>query len=125
MAKLEVESAVREGPLHSHYVSRHNDGIYPALSSPLGYEDEHPEDYRPATAREVQKYKGGQESVTTRSLPVPGAEPTTSPTSITLMPADADADPEALDEVGPPTVEAAVVEVAPAVVLPAPAPAKK
>lgn len=57
-------------PKHTHYVSIENDGIYPALSSPSGYEDEHPGEYRPATAAEIEKYKRGAEGVVQKPLPV-------------------------------------------------------
>lgn len=119
MGTLQVETPEREGPLHSHYVSRANNGIYPALSSPAGYEDQHPEDYRPATAREVQKYNAGEEGVVARPLPPIGDSTSASPTSITLQD-DADT-----DEVGPPVVVVtpvvAATDPAPVVVEPAPA----
>lgn len=74
-------------PKHSHYVSIENDGIYPALSSPSGYEDEHPSEYRAATAAEIEKYKRGAETVVERALPVDLLPVSVaSPTSITLAP---------------------------------------
>lgn len=123
MGNLTVQTEEREGPLHSHYVSRANDGIYPAMSSPLGYEDQHPEDYRPATAREVAKYQGGQESITVRALPAAGTAPTDELVPTTLKMLD-DEDPEA----GPPvivtptTAQTAPAPLAADVGQPAPAP---
>lgn len=49
-------------PKHTHYVSMENGAIYPALTSPSGYEDEHPAEYRPATQAEIEQYQRGNDS---------------------------------------------------------------
>ncbi len=75
-------------PKHQYYVSLSNDGIYPALSSPSGYEDEHPSEYRAATASEVEEYKAGVEAVVIKPLPVDYDQlgVTASPATIQLAP---------------------------------------
>jgi hypothetical protein len=50
-------------PKRTHYVSLHNHVIYPAMTSPSGWEDEHPEDWRPASPDEVAKYKAGNDTI--------------------------------------------------------------
>jgi hypothetical protein len=47
----------------SHYVSAANNGIYPAMTSPAGFEDEHPEEWRPASPEEIAKFKAGTETI--------------------------------------------------------------
>ncbi|MCJ7409508.1 hypothetical protein LPQ06_28350 [Klebsiella pneumoniae] len=47
---------------HAYYVSLENGVIYPAMTSPAGYEDEHPSEYRPATQEEVDAYKNGADT---------------------------------------------------------------
>lgn len=95
-------------PKHTHYVSMMNDGIYQALSSPSGYEDEHPDEFRPATPDEIAKYKAGAESVKIEHIDLSESEVVeqerASPMSLKL----ADEDPE--------------VPPAPAAVPPGPAP---
>lgn len=47
-------------PQFTHYKLRGSDSvddIYPAMKSPPGYEDAHPEDWQPATADEIVQYK--------------------------------------------------------------------
>lgn len=55
-------------PLHSHYVSLANGLISPAMSYPSGYEDNHPNEWRPATQREVAIYRASNG----KAVPVPG-----------------------------------------------------
>lgn len=46
-------------PRFTHYVSLQNGGIYAAMTYPPGYEDDHPNDYRPATKAELELYNNG------------------------------------------------------------------
>ena len=103
-------------PAHSHYVSLANDVIYPALSSPAGYEDQHPSEYRPATAAEIEKFKRGNTvAVRVAPLPVDQAPAGATPTSITLAD-DGDAG-ENEQNVAPPAPAPAPVPAAPAPVI--------
>ena len=59
------------------------------MSSPAGYEDDHPTEYRPATYDEIAKYQAGVECLDVRELPLEPVESlSASPTSITLAPED-------------------------------------
>lgn len=72
---------------HTHYVSNSNNCIYPAMDMPDGYEDEHPEEWRPATASEVDKYKNGESAVELKELPLaPVSVAPVTPTTLTLQP---------------------------------------
>lgn len=59
-----MSTTKKEAPAakHTHYVSLENGVIYPAMTSPAGYEDEHPSEYRPATQEEVDAYKSGADT---------------------------------------------------------------
>jgi len=48
---------------HTHYVSNQNSSIHPAMTAPAGYEDEHPSEWRPATAAEIRAYHEGADLV--------------------------------------------------------------
>lgn len=90
-------------PKRSHYVSMHNNVIYPAMSSPAGFEDEHPEDYRPASPEEIAKYKAGRDVVVVEEIDLSDvvtaeAPVLSSPSSIRLQ----DDDVEATDTSLPP-----------------------
>lgn len=53
-------------PLHTHYKlfgSSNVGDIYPAMRNPPGYEDQHPEDWQPATAEDIARYKANSQSV--------------------------------------------------------------
>ena len=74
---------------HSHYVSNSNNSIYPAMTSPDGYEDAHPDEWRPATAAEAQKYEDGETTVTLKELTLgaaSGASQPVTPSTLTLQP---------------------------------------
>jgi hypothetical protein len=70
---------VPQPPKRSHYVSMHNSGIYPAMTSPPGWEDEHPEDWRPASPEEVAKFKAGIDSVKIEAIDLTPDESDTPP----------------------------------------------
>lgn len=95
---------------HTHFVSLSNNCIYPAMTSPEGYELDHPTEYRAATHAEIQQYKRGHDSVEVFELPALSAEPaaeSVSPTTLQLADDDDDA-------------PAPVVFIAPAPIAPAP-----
>lgn len=67
---------------HPFYVSMDNGIVYPAMTSPAGYEDEHPSEWRPANSFEIEQYKSGKANVGTPApvpvdLPPPAATPST------------------------------------------------
>jgi hypothetical protein len=65
MAK-QPEQEVIPTPEHTHYKIRGSDSpgdVYPAMKSPPGYEDAHPEDWQPATAAEINQYKSGAQAI--------------------------------------------------------------
>ena len=77
-------------PKFSHYVSLHNNSIHPAMTSPAGYEDDHPTEWRGATSAEVARYKtnpASNDSVVPKPLPLSAAHPDAvlTPSSITLQ----------------------------------------
>lgn len=86
----------------THYVSLHNGGIYPAMTSPAGYEDDHLNDFRPATKAEIEAYKNGAESI---------------------APQAAELAPESLSEATPSVASPSVIQLQPDDPAPAPAPA--
>lgn len=51
-------------PRHTHYVSLSNNGVYPAMRSPSGFEDDNPKSWRPANSHEIQLYKEGKPLLT-------------------------------------------------------------
>ena len=76
-------------PNHTHYVSLSHKSVYPAMSYPEGYEDMHPEDYRPANAAEIAAYKNhGIDRVQLDPSELPpepvSAVPLSTPTVLTL-----------------------------------------
>lgn len=102
-------------PKSTHYVSLHNNVIHPAMTSPAGYEDQHPTEWRPATATEIGRFKSGEHSVLDiqpLSLSPAEAEPRSAvPETITLAP-DTDT---ALPNVELPLANPGTSEPAPAV----------
>ena len=46
--------------LHAFYARVSDGSVYPAFSNPPAYQDNTPEDWRPATAGEVAEYKAGE-----------------------------------------------------------------
>ena len=82
-------------PLHSHYVSLENSVIQPAMSYPSGYEDEHLNEWRPATATEINRYLAGEDRVAaTSGFPsMPSEAPTASAPASVKMASDDPAPP--------------------------------
>lgn len=74
MAVAQKTPQVPQPAKRSHYVSMSNDGIYPAMTSPSGFEDEHPEDWRPASPEEIAKFKAGAESVRIQAVDLSAGE---------------------------------------------------
>ena len=68
---------------HTHYVSLSNHVIYPAMSSPSGWEDEHPEDWRPASPDEIAKYKAGIDTIKIEAIDL-SADETDAPPAAAL-----------------------------------------
>jgi hypothetical protein len=77
-------------PKYSHYVSLENGGIYPAMTSPSGYEDQHLTEWRGANPAEVEKYLRGETAVDVSPLPISPSPvfPLSSPTTLQLAPED-------------------------------------
>lgn len=48
---------------YTHYVSNPTGAIHIAMSSPAGYEDEHPQEWRPATRSEIERFKTGVDMI--------------------------------------------------------------
>lgn len=97
-----VRPRTQTGPKRTHYVSMHNDVIYPAMSAPAGWEDEHPEDYRPATPEEIARYQSGQhllkiEQIDLSPAAMDEAPASASPTTLRLM-----EDDPPVDDIPPP-----------------------
>lgn len=95
MSGLNITQQQRPGPRHPLYVSIQNGAIQQAMSSPSGYEDEHPEDWRPATFAEREQYLAGVDNINgnaqPQELPQFGAEQATNvatPAALTLAPDD-------------------------------------
>lgn len=94
---------------HSHYVSLQNDTIYPAMTYPVGYEDDHPNEYRVATAAEIKRLKAGKDSVSISPLPtepVDAAPNVAAPAMIQLAEEDEAPPPPAATPPPPPAVTA-------------------
>lgn len=112
------------GPRHQFYVSTHNNTIHPAMTSPAGYEDANPQDWRPATAEEIQRYNGGVDSLDVRPLDMAALEALSAgstPRTLKLED-DGPTEPEAQQGIGgsvPPVPPAPAIPEAP-VLPPAP-----
>lgn len=133
MSGLSLQQAARPQPRHPIYVSIQNGVIQHAMSSPSGYEDEHPEDWRPATHAEREQFLAGiADNVNGQAQPAPlplgASSEALQPTTLTLQ-AD---DPMPVDIVAPvapapvaaaPIAPAVPVDGALSVGAPAPAPA--
>jgi hypothetical protein len=120
---IEIQTSAGTGPRHTHYVSLHNNTIHPALTSPAGFEDANPKDWRAATHAEIQQYLGGHDSLEVRPLPLTGipggSEALLNPRSLKL----AEDDPEPVDQAPVyPAVAAMPQDVPEAPVLPPVAP---
>lgn len=111
MSGLNIDQQQRPAPRHPLYVSIQNGAIQQAMSSPSGYEDEHPEDWRPATFAEREQFLAGVDNIAGNpqpmQLPQFAATEQATPSSLTMAPDD--------DE--------PVVIIAPVIVPPPPAPA--
>lgn len=106
-------------PKFTHYVSLHNNGIYPAMSGGAeGYEDEHPSEWRRANQDEIERYVRGEADVQVVPIALSAAVAPVAPqpVSVQLAPEDpAEANPA-------PTIVAPVV-AAPVAEAPVVAPA--
>ena len=94
MSGLNIQQQNRPQPRHPLYVSIQNGTIHRAMTSPSGYEDEHPEDWRPATLGEREQYLAGVDNVNGNPQPQPialfdAAGNVATPTSLTLQADDA------------------------------------
>lgn len=97
---------------HKLYVSISNGGLYPPMRNVPGYEDAHPEDWRPATAAEIAQYEAGDK--TTKMVPDEDevdltAPAPAAPTKITLADDDGGTDADA-----PPMLPAGALPPGPA-----------
>ena len=71
MSGLNIQQQNRPQPRHPLYVSIQNGTIHRAMASPSGYEDEHPEDWRPATLAEREQYVAGVDNINGNPQPAP------------------------------------------------------
>jgi hypothetical protein len=63
------DKTVAKEPQSSHYVSMANGRIYPAMrAASAGYEDVHPDEWRPATPTEIRSFKNGVLDTDTRKV---------------------------------------------------------
>ena len=118
-------------PQFTHYVSLHNNSIHPAMTSPAGYEDEHPTEWRGATRAEIARYQqdpATMDSVVPKPLPLDlaGGDSVVTPTTLVLQddePTTGDTNPVVPEApvVPPPAAPAPVAmePVRPAPVVPA------
>jgi len=117
MSGLNIQQQQRPQGRHPLYVSIQNGTIHRAMTSPSGYEDEHPEDWRPATLGEREQYLAGVDNINGNPQPQPIAlfdalGNVATPTSLTLQ-AD---DPVPVDIALPPAPPAPVAPPLPPVV---------
>ena len=93
---------------HTHYVSNQNSTIHPAMTAPAGYEDEHPSEWRPATASEIRAYHEGADSVSDEVADnsVPIAAESMTPRTLKLEDGDV-AEAPVVPAIPPPAAKAA------------------
>lgn len=79
-------------PKSTHYVSLHNNGIYPAMAGGAeGYEDEHPTEWRRANQDEIERYVRGEVDVQVVPIALSAAvapDIAPQPTAVVLAPED-------------------------------------
>ena len=90
MSGLNIQQQQRPQGRHPLYVSIQNGTIHRAMTSPSGYEDEHPEDWRPATLAEREQYLAGVDNINGNPQPQPielfdGMGNIATPQSLTLQ----------------------------------------